>query len=73
MNILFRMLGVLFLVGISNPAFASNWNQSSATSLKVDDQQLTCDFTKYENSGYELSSAKDWIKPSQTHVFQAAR
>lgn len=72
MTVISRMLGVLLLVGIFNPAFASNWNQSSSASLKVDDQQLTCDFTKYGNSGYELSSAKGWIKPSQTHVFQGA-
>ena len=28
MNMLFRILGVLFLVGIFNPAFASNWNKA---------------------------------------------
>jgi len=72
MNMLSRILGVLSLVVISNPAFASNWNQSSATSLKVDDQQLTCDFTEYGGSGYKLSTAKSWIKPSQIHVFKGA-
>jgi hypothetical protein len=70
MTVISRILGILLLVVISNPVLSSNWNQGSKTSRILDDQQLTCNFTRYEASGYELSKAKSWIRPSQTHVFR---
>lgn len=53
---------VNFVVSLAFVAFS--------TSSARGDVKLSCTFTKYNNSGYEISQAKSWIPEEQNHIIQ---